>query len=124
MPNFTTLLIVQVRPVTNIFFFTQYSDPRGYKIELKLSNFLLLLRKGELEEVLYALYVSDFCLILYVNYRGKCPLLENVTPPRGGLQSSRALSDIFLRVIKIAGQSRILEFLKRVATRNFSKKIS
>ena len=68
------------------------------------------------------MYVSDFCLILYVNYRGKYPLLENVTPPRGGFQSSRALSDIFFRVIKIAGQSRILELLKRVATRNFSKK--
>ena len=76
----------------------------------------------EFKEVLYALYVSDFCLILYVNYRGKYPLLENVTPPRGGFQSSRALSDIFFRVIKIAGQSRILELLKRVATRNFSKK--
>ena len=75
-----------------------------------------------LKEVLNALYVSDFCLILYVNYRGKYPLLENVTPPRGGFQSSRALSDIFFRVIKIAGQSRILELLKRVATRNFSKK--
>ena len=59
---------------------------------------------------------------MYVNYRGKCSLLKNVTPPRGDLQSSLALSDIFLRVIKIAGQSRILEFLKRVATRNFPKK--
>ena len=37
---------------------------------------------------------------------------------------SRAFAKFLLRVIKIAGQSRILEFLNRVATRNFRKKIS
>jgi len=53
------------------------------------------------------LYVSNFCVFLDVNYRGKRSFLQNLGV---GLQLSHVLANIFSRVIEITQRRAFLVF--------------